>query len=210
MSTHYLIDLYQPDVSFTSSEINSVRDPANGQSNLGGNFVVRVPSDVSVQNPTGLSDLLTKKYASLLAKHALYGSITYDDMLDDAGINKLAANTAGSFGNRGVISIFPNGSKLTTNMVTIGSTPAQAAVTWEVFDYVVADPATGVLTRTYRELSSSLLTCEVSFNNGVTFKPATDGGLVNIPIADRGTQLIVRFTNAGVNRLWLGSWAVLY
>lgn len=210
MSTHYLIDLFEPDVTFANSEINAVRDPANGQTNLGGNFVVRVPSDVSVQNPTSLTDLLTKKYAGILANHAGFPRIAYDDMLDDAGINKLASGTNGTFGNRGVVSIGPTGGKVTSNVVTLLATPVQAMMVWEVYDYAYTDPATGLTSRTYREQTSSSLTCEISFNGGATFKPAVDGGLLNIPLGDRGTSFIVRFTNPGANRLWLGSWAVLY
>jgi hypothetical protein len=212
MSTHYLIDLFQPDVSFANSEINSVREAPDGQSLTGGNFIVVVPGDVSVQNPTSLTDLITKKYASTLSNHAGFAShIAYDDLLDDSGINHAAASTSGTFGHRGSISINPGGGKLTSSGATLSITPTTAIVFWEVYDYAYADPASDLSTRTFREQPATSFQCEVSFNGGSTFKPAVaSGGLLNINLADRGTSFVIRFTNAGSNRLWLGSWAVLY
>jgi hypothetical protein len=51
----------------------------------------------------------------------------------------------------------------------------------------------------------------VSFNSGATYTAALDGAATPIAGPDQGTNLIIRFQNAGAyDRAYLGSWAVIY
>ncbi len=209
-NTHYLIDLYTADASITTSRINAIRSPSNGESPLGGNFCVRIPSDVSVQNPTNLGDLLTKKHAGILANHTGFAThIVSDDMIDDAGVDKTATGAKGTYGKRGSNSINA-GAKLQSLSTALGSTPTSAIVVWELFDYLYADSATAPLVRTYKELDVTTTTVAVSFNAGSSFTTVTNGTLLNIGGGDQGPNFVIRFTNISGGRVWVGSWSVLF
>ena len=71
------------------------------------------------------------------------------------------------------------------------------------------DPTTRI-GRTYQEQSGSVLTVDVSFNNGGTFNTVNDGSLFLIAPIDQGSQFIIRFTNGGSDKRWVGSWAVIF
>lgn len=214
MSAHYLLDLFSAPI--TTAAILAVDEPLNGQTVANGSFVVRVtdtgglidPSTGRPSIPTGLSDLITKKYQGLLTFFAGYANINYDDFLDPSGI---ATITSGTTGVRGTIALNP-GATLTTNVITLASTPTNAIFTWEVFSYADTDPSSGSLQRTYVELptTGTYTTASVSMNNGGTFLAANDSGVFNIALADQGNQFIARITNASASRLHVGGWAVIY
>jgi hypothetical protein len=212
MATHYLVDLHKAPV--LSSEINDVRFAANGETILGGNFIVRLPDGVSIGtvNPTSLTDLLTKKYAGLLAFYAGYTRITFEDFLDTSGIN-LATSVKIAAGDRLTTSLAVN-SIFESNVVALtGPAPVQAAITWETFRVDTDSPISNRTSRTYVEtIPSAVCTCQVSFNGGGTFLPATDGSLLNIPPPDQGTNFIIRITAVALFpvTVHLGSWAVVY
>jgi len=219
VSTHYLIDLF---TDVINDVVTTTTYPP--QTRVTGNYVVRVPDDVSVQDPVDLADLLTKKYQGILGSHGLFTQITYDALLDAANVN--LPQSQGVFsGERGLIGLYPTDLVnptpfLQTDAFSIswsggGAGPAQAIVTYELFTYVDVDDADGSFQRYYQELSPDVhVTVEISFDNGVTFLSATDKSLVSIPISARGTQVILRFTRStdvsSVARVFLGSWAVLY
>lgn len=214
MSTHYLIDLHT--TPFANSEINDVRFSKTGETLLGGNFIVRLPDGISIGpvNPTDLTDLLTKKYAGLLAFYAGYTRITYDDLLDAANID-LPACVNASVGDRSTIRIPRTGTSVLQSLPTplIGAAPVECVVTYETFDTPWTSPIDGRGTRTYTETVPGVVsTCDVSFNGGATFLSTTDGGLLNIPPADQGTSFVFRVTSTGAfgANVSLGSWAVLY
>ncbi len=207
MSTYYSIDLFD-------GRINSVDNPTSGQVALTGSYAVRIPSGVRILDPVDLTDLLTKKYQGILSSRAGFASIVFDDMQDATGFSTtLSAGV--SLGERGTVSMYPNG-VLRSNLVSLGITPpVQAVVTFELFEYVDADPIGGRFTRTYSEIpsSTSYVTCEVSFDGGVSFLTANQDTLINIPAPNQGTQFAIRFTNVSTGpekRLHLGSWALLY
>jgi hypothetical protein len=206
---HYLVDLHN--AILANSALIDVRDPTNFQSLTNGCFVVRVPDGVQVVRPSSFSNLITQKYTGLLAFYAGFTRITFDDLVNASGID--AANSSGiTLGERGSISLFPGG-VLQSNVIglTPGAPPA-VIVTWETFQYTASDAKTDRYQRTYAEVASSPLniTCSVSCDGGVTFNSALDGGVTNIPGLGQGTNFIIRLTNASANRLWLGSWAVIY
>jgi len=210
MSTHYLVDLYGNPLN--TSSIIDVREPTNLQTITNGTFIIRVPDGASVQKPANLGDLITKKFAGLLAFYAGFTRITFDDLIDPSGIDTSAVGTLGTFGQRGSIQLYPGG--VLTSVVTplSGGTPAQVVVTWESFTLTSSDPKTDRFQRTYTEVPSSPsnVTCQVSFNGGGTFHTAVDGAVLNIPIPDQGTNFVIKLTNTSTGRLGIGSWAVIY
>ena len=219
MSTHYLVSLF-------NDQINSVVTPPPGPptSQVVGNFVVRVPDEVPVRNPTGLPDLLTKKYAGILGTHGLFTQVAYDDMLDALGVNT-GSSTGVTLGDKGVVGIYPTNTApqipilQTTPMGIVWGGPPpgppQAMVVYELFEYVDTDDKGLVYVRQYREVSPDIdVSCQVSFNNGATFISTTDKALVTIPLLARGTQIVLKFTRltniSARGRVLLGSWAVLF
>jgi len=211
MSTHYLVDIFGNPIS--ASGINDVRLSENGETEAGGSFIVRVGEGIPVRDPTNLGDLLTKKYQGILGQYAgLATRITYDDLLDSTDINTAAVGTAGKFGDRGTVSLYPGGLMESVAVSLTGPAPAQATIVWEANEWLDTDSTTGRFQRTYKEATTDLVTtCEVSFNNGVNFYPATDGGFLNIPPPHQGTNFVIRITNSTPGTvIGLGSWAVIY
>jgi hypothetical protein len=213
MSAHYLIDLYGNPLG--SARILDVRNPSNDQSLSNGSFVVRVPDGVQVVNPTDLTDLLTKKYVGLLAFYTGFTRISFDDLTDASGVNTApGTSSALTTGLRGSVGLYPTAGARVQSVVT-PLTPAQptvCVVTFETFRYTSTDDKNDRYQRTYEEIASSpsSITCSVSFNGGATFLPTTEGAVLNIPLADQGTNFVIRLTNVSGQRLFLGSWAVIY
>lgn len=225
MSQYYLIDLF--DTTATSvtpptsgAPIISVASaPPSGQVLSNGAFVVRLPDIASLINPvTGeptvpqnLGDLLAFKYQGLLSFFAGSTHITYDDLLDTSGINLSASNSAGTFGAKGSIALNP-GATLTSNAISIATMPANGVLTWEVFQNLDTDPATGRFLRTYQERpsTSTYTSAQISFNNGSSFHSVSDQLAFNISPADQGSTVIVKITNNSPSKLGVGSWALIY
>lgn len=207
MSAYYLIDTHAP--TLAAARILDVVDGASF-ANMTGASVIRVPDYISVQDPSSVSNLLTKKYAGLLAFYSgfTFSYVTYDDLLDTLGINLTVSS--GILGQRGNVSLQPSNILVSTATPLVGLPPASAVVTWESFSVAYADPAGGHTSRQYNEEAASDLTCFVSFDGGATFLPATDGATLTIPPASQGTSFIIRFTNTAATRRYVGSWAVLY
>lgn len=212
MSTHYLISLFDDTIN---DVVNP--DPTTGESPITGNYVIRVPDEIVVKNPTSVANLLSQKYASKLANHGLFSTIHFDDMLDAADLNA-GASSGVCLGTKGCNSLFPGGVMLSTVSNFIwggpGAGPSQAIITWEVFRYTDADPISGAYTRKYREVSTTLapIQAEVSFNGGANFIVASDNNLITITAPQQGPNLVVRFTHLATDQLryWIGSWAVLF
>lgn len=212
MSTHYLVSAFD-------NKIRSVVSPDSlGKSTITGNYVVKVPDDSVVRNPTDLSNLLTQKYQSMLASHGLFSSIVYDDCLSESDVN--VANCDGvQLGASGSFQIYPDG-MLETNLSSFvwaggGAGPAQVLMLWDLFTYEDSYVQNNRYERKYVELPSSMSDFEVqvSFNNGATWTYATHANLTNIALADRGSDLIVRCYNIAAMtspRIGLGSWAILF
>jgi hypothetical protein len=211
MSTLYLIDANTPILA--NSEINDVRwnPPGSDTLILGGNFVVRLPDGVSIgpTDPTDLTDLLTKKYAGLLASHPMYTNIAYDDFTSTPGVS-LANSSRIAFGNRCTTTFIGNPGVFQSAMVTLASTPTQALVVYETAYREDNNPIADRTQRIYVELDPApYTTCQVSFDNGSTFLTTTNGALLNIPVPNQGSQFIIRITGT-LPKLGLDSWAVIY
>lgn len=211
MSTHFQIDLFG-DISLGGASILDIIETSTGLSPLSGNFVVRVPEGLPVQKPLNLGDLITKKYAAFLAFYTSFTRVAYDDLLNTVDINLAASGTAGMFGERSSIRVNAAGLVQSQTVVLGGGAPAQALITWETFTISQTDAASGTVARNYQEVpsDSAHITCQVSFDNGSTWLAALDGMVLNIPLANRGTNFIIKLTNAFGTPLNIGSWALVY
>jgi len=221
MSTQYLVSLFDDAINGVVSASGAALTPVTG------NYVVRVPDDVAVRNPTNLSDLLTKKYTGILGSHGLFTQIVFDDMLDATGVNT-GLTTGVTLGDKGTVGLYHTNLaaahtpvlQTTPQAIIWGGPPPgppQGLVTYELFTYVDTDDKDEVFVRTYKELVPDLdVSVEVSFNGGVTFVATTDKSLVSLTLPDQGTSIVLRFTRltahgTGVpDRVLIGSWAVLF
>lgn len=220
MTTHYLIDAHTTPIA--DSQINDVRfNPPGNTSPVNGNFVIRVSDSLDIQPElvTDLNDLLTLKYTEVLAAYPGFSNIIYDDMLDPTGVD--TTNSSGVLlGDRGSISLAP--SQLTAppepllqmNVVTVGGAPGECVVVWELYSISLDNPRNGRLVRSYTEEDPSDLSAYISWDNGSSWNIVTSGSLLNIPLANQGTQMILQFlvgTAFGFGeRRYVGSWAVIY
>ncbi len=205
-----MVDLFATPIS--SARISDVRQGSTVP--LSGNMVIKVPDTISVQNPSDVTDLVTKKHLGILALYAGYPNIVYDDLLDATDVDTGATNVAGLFGDRNVISVLP-GACFQSTTVVLGSAPSSAVVTWETYSQSMSDVKDERAQPSYIEESSASagFVCDVSFDNGATFTTAFDGITVNIPLISQGTNFILRLTNlsSGPTRdLRVGSWALVF
>jgi hypothetical protein len=95
---------------------------------------------------------------------------------------------------------------------SFGPIPTQTFLTWETYNYLENDTATATYVRQWNELPSipANVTCQVSFNGGITYNPVLDSEVFSVPIPDQGSQFIIRLTNTSPSRLSIGSWLVVY
>jgi hypothetical protein len=218
VSTHYLVSLFNDEIN----DVVGVSGPTP-QTLAIGNYVIRVPDDVAVRNPTDVNDLLTQKYNGILGASGLFTQVASDDMLD--GFNVDLANSTGVFtGLKGAVGLYPQHNAHTPVLQTTaqgitwgggGSGPPQAVLTYELFEYVDVDDKSAPYQRYYKEVVPDLdVSAEISFNGGTTFIPTSDKAFIVVPGGDAGTQVVVRFTRTSDvdvrGRVFLGSWAVLF
>lgn len=211
MSLHYSIDLFG-DIAGGLAPILDIIETPTGTSPLAGNFVVRVPEGLPVVKPLNLGDLITKKYAAFLAFYTSFTRVAYDDLLNTVDLDLTAVGTAGMFGSRSSIRVNPAALVQSQTVVLGGGAPAQALITWETFTITQTDAANATIARTYQEVpsDSAHVTCQVSFNGGATWLSTLDSAVLNIPLADRGTNFKIKLTNAFGTALNIGSWALVY
>lgn len=104
--------------------------------------------------------------------------------------------------------------RLQSTIATLsGAAPSQAVITWEVYRVNLADPALDRALLTYVEMPASKFTCNVTFNGGANYYPATDGAVLNVPLIGQGTNFAIRLDNIPAllpEELYVGSWAVIY
>ena len=218
MGTVFLLDAHTTPIG--DSEINDTIPVEKGDTQiLNGSFLVNVPFGAPIDGIcSNLTDLLTKKFAGILATYPGYTYISYDEGIDDLGWDASSAAHA-RIGSRCTTSLSPNGffggGYLTSNIVTLsGVAPSVAILTWEVFEIqglLSENPKDGVLVRRYEEMDASDLDALVSFDGGANWIGSiTEGIQFSIPAWQQGTDFMVRFSNAASDRRWVGSWAVIY
>lgn len=205
MSIHYLIDPFT-----NNGDIVDVTTSLNGQTDATGSTVIRVPDGVAIHNnPSTLTTLIAEKYDGLLASYAGFPEILADPCLDNLTVS--LPDCTGAILSDGFVNhcITPPGTLFST-IVPLAFAPTQAVLVWEEFSYIDVDEKTGRMRRTYAEGSGSGLLCVVSFDGGVNANPVTNGTVFNIPVPDQGASFQIAFGNLTGNRIYLGSWAVVY
>lgn len=203
MSTHYLIDPFTP-----SQDIIDVSSPESGETDTTGALLIRIPDGAAIRGaPADLTGLLAAKEDGLLAFYAGFTSIVSDSCLTASGLS-LASSSRILVGSGVANHCILNGGSLVTSSVTLGSTPGQCVVVWEAYSFDNVDPRAGRFSRRYVEQDSNLLTCSLSFGAGSN--PALSGTVLNIPVANQGSSVVLTFQNLSGSRLYLGGWAVIY
>jgi hypothetical protein len=216
MGSLYLIDTHST-VLATSKINDTVSSPAGYSTAIPirGSFVVNVPFDVPLDGvPQDLSDLITKKYAGILAMYPGYQNILYDEQIDSVGWvfpPTLGGGVArGTMGDRQTNSIaFPGAIESSTT--TLVSTPQTCVLRWDAFDYIYDDSTSVQEQRYYQEADPTVFNVFVSFNGGSTWNAVQNGLIFSIPSADQGSSFKIAFQTSGVGqRHYLGSWALVY
>lgn len=217
MSVIYLVDTQVTPI--TSSRIVDVilNPSATGEVRVDGLTPIRIPDGVRVVDPTSFSDLLTQKYAGILAQYPGFANIIFDDLLDTAGVQITAppANMRQS-GERATM-----GGAFNAVVVDVSAfgTLKQCVLIYEQFYWRYVDDKNGRLARYYVE-SPPVAAHQVSISatGGTQETLALSGDLVSFDLDEQGDDVQVEFktpvgqagTNAVGRLLQTGSWAVVY
>lgn len=216
MGTLYLID--QHNTVLADSKINDTLSVTSGVSFTGvqatrGSFVVNVPYEVPMDGvPEDLDDLITKKYAGILALYPGYSNILFDEQIDATGWSFPPATGIPicTVGERQSTSVSLGGT-LDSSITSLVSTPGAAIFRWEAFQYIYDSDPVQTVDRRYNEIDPAQFGVTASFNNGANFNTVTNGVLLSIPLANQGNQFKIRFQHpSGASRLWLASWSLIY
>jgi len=215
MGTVFLLDANTAPIG--DSEINDTIPIEMGDTQiLNGSFLVNVPFEAPMDGTcSNLTDLLTKKFAGILATYPGYTYINYDEGIDSLGWDA-SVSSGVRVGSRCTTNILPGG-YLTSNAVTLSAVPSVAILTWEVFSIegqLTENPKDGVLVRRYTELDPASLTPWASFDGGSSWVSSISEGVqFSIPVWSQGSDFMIRFANPSppsTERYWVGSWAIIY
>jgi hypothetical protein len=216
MGTLYMID--QHNVTLGSSKINDTLSvPAGtvytGTRSTRGSFVVNVPYEIPLDGvPGDLDDLITKKYAGILALYPGFTHILFDEQTDATGWSFPPSTGVPlcTVGERQSTSLSLGGT-LESTVTVLASAPTTAIVRWEAYQYIYASDPNATGNRTYNEQDPAGFAVSVSFNNGSTYNAVTNGLVLSIPLASQGNQFKVRFQrNSGPLKLGLAAWTLIY
>jgi len=216
MSTHYLFDAHTAPIGDSKLREVSFQAGTAAVINITGAFPVQVDDHVQLDNSIlTLSDVLTEKYAGLLATYPGFTRITFDDLLDAANVDTSGPSSTTNMqtGERYAMNLAPGGVLQSTAVALTGPDPTEAIVVWETFindgtSHTTRDERGRVL---YEQKNDTGATASVSFDGGANFNSVTSGGLLSIPLAQRGLSFIIRLTNAlGFETVYPASWAVIY
>ncbi len=208
MSTFYLIDAHTSPIA--DSEINDVKTSLDGEIVLNGNFVIKVPDGVHIENPTSLTDLITQKFAGVLASYPGFTNIIYDNYLDDTDIN---AAHAGSLlnglkrGQRNTVSVGLDTIYYTTTTDISPTTITQAILYYELYSVRYSTAADGRLLRTYVEEEATGDIVDVAVTADGTVYAQVDSG--QLTTVTSGSDITVRVFGQQDN-ICIGAWAVIY
>jgi hypothetical protein len=214
MGTLYLVDANSATLS--TSRIKDTFLIQNGLTpTLRGSFGVDLPFEVPMDGvPTTLSDLITKKYAGILAAYSGYSNILFDEQIDGTGWDTAASSgCAFTVGSRKTTSLrSSDGTPLVSNMSTLLTTPASCVVRFDLYSYFITDVRNAQMVRAFQEQTAASLgmTVEVSFNNGSVWNVVSNGVPLDIPLPSQGSSFRIRFSKNVVGVAGIGSWALIY
>jgi len=211
MSTLYLIEANNNVLA--NSAINNVMNLQDGTYPIRGTFPVLLPFDVPLEGvPTGLNDLVTKKYQGMLALYPGYTNILFNEMNDVGGWETSVSFGTGlrHFGARKTVSLGPAFTALQSTVTNLGFAPTNAILRWQVFSYEITDVGVdGEISRVLREEDPAFLNAAVVFNGGIF---PSNGVPFTIPVGIQSSNVYVTFNNTPhqTERLYLASWALIY
>lgn len=217
MSTHYLFDAHTTPVTDARLRDVSYQPGTDASFNYTGTFPVQVDDHVQLDNDVAtLSEVLTEKYAGLLNTYPGFTRIAFDDLLDAANIDTgvMSSTTGVQLGERYRMRIGPGVGILQSTAVALTPPdPVEAIIVWETFQQDGVSNGSRDLrgSHVFEEKGATGATAEVSFDGGLNFNAVTSGGLLSIPLAQRGISFVIRLTNALAPTLaHPTSWAVIY
>lgn len=213
MTTFYLMDMHVADTENSRIvDVVQTSDPTS-EIRVDGLTPIKVPDGVRVVNPSSLTDIVTQKFAGILAMYPGFSNIVYDGLLDSDGLETTTPSTTylKKSGSRGTV-----GGKVQTSMVNpymdvAPTVISQCIVVYETYTWRYVDPRSGRFERYYIEEPEALHAVQVSVDGGVNFKVGTSGALMTFALT-QGSRIQVRFSGDTVSNrlLHTGSWAVIY
>ena len=212
MSLYYLVDPHVPVITNARIVDTVMTTNPTAEFRCDGLLPIKIPEGVRIENPSSLSDLLTQKYAGILAQFPGFVNILFDDLLDAAGVQLTAPPTyLRKSGSRGTI-----GGTFRTTAATAVAPVTQAVLVYEHYTWRYVDSRDGRVERYYVEAPESDFTAGLRVKAGSSFQTTTSGSLVTFLLADQGTAVQAEFLASNPspyidNRLvHTGSWAVIY
>lgn len=200
MSTHYLLSLDTDEIVDVSIPVTTPpRTVLNGQ------YVIRVPDEIPVKNPTSRADLLDKKYAGILSSVGMFTSMDWDDMLDPTGID-LAESSQVVTGYRGANAIRSLGSLQT--QVAFRNLSGQACIVYEAYTYEYTHGPDGIRRVYVEELSDTSVGITLNLDGQSPITGIVSGVPFSIPTPSNWYS--ITFTSTVTRPVYLGSWAFLY
>lgn len=217
MSVIYLVDTQVTPIT-NSRIVDVILNPsATGEVRVDGLTPIRIPDGVRVVDPTSFSDLLTQKYAGILAQYPGFTNIIFDDLLDATGVQIAAPpSDMRKSGERATV-----GGAFNATAVDVSAfgTLTQCVLVYEQFFWRYVDDKNGRIARYYVESPPvAAHQVSVSANGGTDENLALSGDLVAFDLDEQGDSVQVEFktaigqagTNAEGRLLQVGSWAVIY
>ncbi len=185
-----------------------------------GAYGVAVPDGTDVGVPPDVSTLLQAKYDGIKAQYGFFTHVLYDAFQTDGNINTAILTKGLTISPKVGIGFNPpplSGENffLSTNQ-TLVSAPTQILFLYEVFLYEDSDGKSDKFRRQYVPIAPNdpevQFVVKMSFDGGATQLVGINPGQVtDVPPANQGTDLLVRFDRiGGTKRVYLGSWALLY
>lgn len=209
---------YSIDTSIITPGVNNIVDvtrtlPLRSIDHL----VVKAPDEVQDSALTGLTSLLSAKYAAIAASKPNYTRINTFDCLDSVQFNTTTSNKAYFGGGFRHASIPPGGMIATATATLSGSVPNFCVGTWELYhltDTESAGPSASrpPYSRVYQDISPDNATVLVSFDGGLSYNPLANNAEFSIPVGQQGLSMIVHLSNSDSTPFYLGSlviWSTL-
>jgi len=212
MSTFYLVDPHVPVIANARIVDTILTRTPTAEFRCDGLLPIKVPEGVKIDNPSSLSDLLTQKYAGILAQFPGFSNVLFDDLLDPSGVQLVAPpSRLRKSGSRGTI-----GGTFRTAVSAAVATVTQAILVYEHYTWRYVDSRDGRLERYYIEQPEADFTAGLRVKAGSTFQTTTSGSLVTFLLADQGTAVQAEFLASNPSAyvddrlVHTGSWAVIY
>ena len=166
-----------------------------------------VPIDEEINPPLNAMELAQQNYEGLLAFNPQYAYTTYDDLSSETSWNISALNTRGAVGDGNTWLASTTG-LLQTQSVIAGTAFDRGKMFWSVYEMSITD--SGPLQRNlhFNPLMPDAIQVSISNDGGTSFVATPYG--VEFILGGLGNQIVVRFENPNVGRVYLGHFGLVY